>query len=573
MGFRINRFLHSSKNRKGLHFALIYSIILVLVFILLLIYNEIVNEKKLKHLYEKLFQYDTVLKDLNTSESELVEAQNALLYFVSTNNPAELEKYHKNISQVHSGIERIQTSLNNEPNLALVEDDTKSKVNTLQQFLQKTNPLQPIENYQIPKDIKSKIVNDVLLNTHLEMNKSVDSVQKKGLFGRLNDAVKGKNEVQVEKTEMVVTYRYGSKVETGTLNQYVTHSVQNALNLYEKQLFALERNQEKLTQQQRKYLQNNDSIVHYSRLIFDQYHQNFSKAKDALKISYDKQYVKNRLIRRYTVLGMLVLVLVIVGASLLLTRLTYQFEEEIRIAKEKLRDNLKFKNRIVSMLSHEVRSPLQMISILSKRIGQQLTSDKIQKNLQSVDFTVNSILLLTQQILTYSKSEHQNQVLNWSTIPLSSEIEQLLHAFQPYIESKNIRLETQTDIHPDIKVQADVPKLHQLYYNILGNAVKFTQNGTIRVKSKTTPLQNDVLFEVEIEDNGSGMSKEDLNVVMSPYQQGQNALQQHQNLGIGLGLYLCKEIVELHQGSIHVESELNQGTKVKFVLPLKIVKH
>lgn len=561
-------FLKNINNRRVLHYTLLSSVVLLLFLLLLLLYNEIVNEKKLNILYDKLFEYDNVLTDIKSSENDLIQSQQSLVNFIVSNSKSDLDKYYNSVKSIQNNLQKINIDL--ESNDSILFKTDQNPIEKLNNFIQNINQTKPIQHQELPENVKDQILNTVLLSTTVETNKSVDSVQKKGFFGRIGDAVKGKNDVQVEKTEMTITYKYGNEVKTGTLNQYVAHTTLAALNEYEKRINTLKNKNEKLSVENRKHLQNNDSIMRYSNFIFQQYQQSISKAKQYLKIDYDKQYVKNRYIRLYSIFGITFLILLIVGASSHLTTITYHFEEEITKAKELINQNLQFKNRIVSMLSHEVRSPLQMISILSNRIEKNTTEEKQKKAAQSIGFTSNSIMLLTNQILAYSKYEQKTDELNLTPVDLNNELHQLLKSFKPLIESKNNTLTIHNEITHGTNILIDVPKLHQLYYNILGNAVKFTENGQIIVFQKLMHTDSDnFIFDVQIQDTGSGIEKEDLKEVMGAYKQGKNVLQQHKNLGVGLGLYLCKEIVDLYKGKIDIQSEVNQGTLVSFQITLK----
>jgi signal transduction histidine kinase len=113
------------------------------------------------------------------------------------------------------------------------------------------------------------------------------------------------------------------------------------------------------------------------------------------------------------------------------------------------------------------------------------------------------------------------------------------------------------------EVYGDVTKIHQLFYNIIGNANKFTENGIIEVLV-TQKIISDFELEcnVTIQDNGIGISRDELANVFNSFYQANN--QNTRELGIGLGLNLCKEIVELFDGTIAIESQENEGTKVSF---------
>lgn len=112
----------------------------------------------------------------------------------------------------------------------------------------------------------------------------------------------------------------------------------------------------------------------------------------------------------------------------------------------------------------------------------------------------------------------------------------------------------------------------QIFLNIIGNANKFTNNGIIEVTTQVKLLKDNKLdFIVDVKDTGIGISKSDLKNIFNPYYQGILS-EEVENLGAGLGLNLCKEIVELFNGKIMIDSEVNKGTNVNFNLYLHLNK-
>ena len=134
------------------------------------------------------------------------------------------------------------------------------------------------------------------------------------------------------------------------------------------------------------------------------------------------------------------------------------------------------------------------------------------------------------------------------------------------VEQKNNTLDINLDLPDDLNVTSDVVKMYQVFYNLIGNANKFTEKGTILVQAKTvnsTPKY--CKLEVTISDTGKGIKQEDITAIFNNFYQSVAEEKVH-NLGAGLGLYLCKELIELFDGEIFIESKINMGTKVKFSL-------
>jgi two-component system sensor histidine kinase BarA len=297
----------------------------------------------------------------------------------------------------------------------------------------------------------------------------------------------------------------------------------------------------------------------------------FSNSVNEFKIdnqdSLKQQLKTNKAMRSYAIIALILLMLVISLLLFGLTQLSFQYENIVIQAKEKISQNLNFKNRIMGMISHEIRSPLSIISLYSNKISQKVEDTDIKESLKSVQFTTNSLLLLSNQILEYSKDEEQKLTLKNKNFYLKSELDQILTAMKYLVESHDNNLIINMDIQTNEEVYSDVAKIHQLFYNIIGNANKFTTKGTILVDINQDLISEfELNLKVTIQDNGAGIEKDDLEKIFDPYYQGE--ITSKQFLGVGLGLNLCKEIVELLEGEILVESQVNHGTKVTFNLTL-----
>ena len=224
------------------------------------------------------------------------------------------------------------------------------------------------------------------------------------------------------------------------------------------------------------------------------------------------------------------------------------------------------------MLSHELRSPLKIIGLFINRINKRTEDEKVKEYLKSISFTNDSLLMQANQILEYTKNQAVENKLIPVKFNLKSEITSILTSIEPYIETRNNRFIIDENINPDINVYSDNKKINQIFMNILGNANKFTENGQIKVTAKTQPVdENTISLITEISDTGVGISKSDLEKIFEPYYQGVLS-EDVENLGAGLGLSLCKEIIGLYDGNISVSSEEGKGTTVHFSVNLNISK-
>src|SRR5690606_15205574 len=254
------------------------------------------------------------------------------------------------------------------------------------------------------------------------------------------------------------------------------------------------------------------------------------------------------------------------------TNKSFKYESELNKSNKLIKEDLNFKNRLLGMLSHEIRSPLKIINIFINKINKKTNDDSVKSYLDLISYTNNVLLIQSNQILEYTKNQHSPIILSPVEFNLKNEIDNIIIIFTPFIESKGNILENDSDIDPGITVVADRIKIHQLFSNILGNANKFTENGKITTNITASALQSDsIILKVIITDTGSGIAQSDIVQIFEPFYQGIIS-DKIDNIGAGLGLSLCKEIVDIFKGEITIESELNKGAKVSFGLELKIKK-
>ena len=416
--------------------------------------------------------------------------------------------------------------------------------------------------------MNQKDYKDVLKSVDIETYLLIDSVERKGLLSRIGDAIAGKVAVQKEKLNVVVTMKYGKKVTTGNIEEQLANAFKNTNNYYQGQFSNLKDNLNDYRNTDSKFLLRNDELLGYNDMLLSKYDDALELYTKAIKEDFNAQYQINKKIRNYSIIGLVLFLIVISGILILLTRLAFDYEKRLLNAQEKIQQNLSFKNRIVGMISHEIRSPLNIISIYSNSISKKIKDEELKSSFKTIQHTTVSLSMLANQILEYSKNENKKLELNKSTFNLKQELSGFLKSLKKLVEDDGNKIEFDCNISEEFMVNSDKVKIHQLFYNIVGNANKFTENGIINIKLDIQQFSSSQynLF-IEIEDNGKGMSENDLKSVFESYYQGLVSEKVH-NLGVGLGLNLCKELVELFDGEIKIESKINQGTKVNFNLIL-----
>ncbi len=243
--------------------------------------------------------------------------------------------------------------------------------------------------------------------------------------------------------------------------------------------------------------------------------------------------------------------------------------ESIRLKKEAI-DNLMKADRIKDMFlantSHELRTPLHGIMGLTESLLREAKDEWgewYKSNLNLIHMSAKRLTSLVNDILDFSKMKEQEIQLDLSNVDLHQLMESMLPLLQTLIKGKQVQLKN--EIPQDLSlVRADVSRLHQILLNLLGNAIKFTDQGEVTVRAHKDSAG---LIRIEIEDSGVGIESDDLAGIFNAFEQI-DADSNRKYGGTGLGLSITKQLVELHGGSIEVESTVGKGSLFTFSLPV-----
>ncbi|MGA9212585.1 sensor histidine kinase, partial [Kaistella sp.] len=538
------------------------------------IYNEYFNGKKVEIIENKI-QETRVLKNLmEDSRKDLLSAQDNLQKYVFDNDRKFLESYFQSLRNLNRNLDRISIYKNINPSLKSFIDSRKTELLKLPNLEKSINSVyrefkEPAPE-KVPFKIKDFQVKSIPKSYDTKVEYRLDSVEKKSLINRLKAAVK--NDVDVQRELTIISTKYGDSVNTDQIKTDIDSIINAVNNHYGNEIKKYESGITASQTKNNNLYQIYDQLIVYSNNWMGIYNiaiNDFSKNLE--KELYDQNSINNK-IRKYSVLGLMILMFFVMIVIVYYNRQSYLDEKKLKLAYEEINKNLNFKNKILGMLSHEIRSPLKIVNIFIDRISRKTKDENIADYLKTIKFTNNSLLIQANQILEYTKNQEKKVELRPIEFNLRNEIESILIAFEPYIESKNNIFEVTNNIDPERNVYADNIKIHQVFTNILGNANKFTEDGEIRVNIQTDDINDKYLkLKVTVSDTGSGISKSDINKIFEPYFQGVIS-NEIDNLGAGLGLNLCKEIIDLFQGTISAQSILGQGTTVSFTIKLNIVQ-
>ena len=564
--------LSSSAHRKTIQQVLLVSIILLQLIVLLLWYNESVNEKKLARLANEIRLTDTSHAVVDEANTAFQEAQTHLQDYLQFREMASLENYVRQLDEMNSRLdslplgkeqkEKLKSTVAQQKGLHQKVEELKSSIDSIFQ----RQMIGVAGGDGLPLALQKMNYKDILNSVEVESHIEADSLARKSLFARLMDAFSGRIEIKKEILNQKVTMKYGKVEESGTLTDQLKNVFENSDKHYQQQFKVIQGKFETLRQQDQRLMAVNKALSEQSRSILSEFKNYFTTAGSTVKAGYQAQQQTNQNIRFFSILGIVLIMLVLSSLLYFFTRLAFENEAKLQAANETIQQNLRFKNKIVGMLSHEIRSPLSLISIYSKKVSKQIEDLDIKEVFQTIQFTTNSLLVMVNQVLDFSKSEHVHLVLNKRVVDLHAELQQIFTNLSTLVENSGNRLHISSTLQAGHWVNTDATKIHQLFYNIVGNANKFTTNGLISITVDSHLINNQQYhLNVSVKDNGRGISESDLQLIMEGFYKGMPS-DQLNDVGTGLGLNLCKELVTLFDGTLSIDSKPAQGTTVVFSL-------
>jgi len=232
----------------------------------------------------------------------------------------------------------------------------------------------------------------------------------------------------------------------------------------------------------------------------------------------------------------------------------------------------KIKTQFLANMSHEIRTPMNSVLGFLTLIENGLfeNSDELKEFAGNAKMSAESLLDIINNILDISKIEAGKMELDESPFSIYDEIEKAVSIISPSVKEKGITLKQQIDKSIPHTVIGDATRFRQILVNLLGNAVKFTDEGTIEVFSRATLIDEGLInLETAVTDSGPGISPEKLAQLFKPYARVKES-KLNQKQGAGLGLLISKEFANLMGGDIKVESNVGIGSSFTFNIKLHV---
>ncbi len=244
---------------------------------------------------------------------------------------------------------------------------------------------------------------------------------------------------------------------------------------------------------------------------------------------------------------------------------------ELVIARDNAEKASMVKAQFLSTITHELRTPMYAVTGLTHLLLSENPTEEQKKHLDSLKFSGEYLLSLINNILDLNKLEANKVEVEETVFNIKKRIEDVLFALGKSARDKGNKLHLEFDEDIPSELLGDPLMVSQILINLVGNAIKFTREGDVWVRvQKISQGNSDIKLHFEIEDNGEGISKKKQKTIFQNFTQGSVAINRKFG-GTGLGLSIVKNLLDLLNSKITLESTLGKGTKFKFDVKYNLV--
>ena len=270
-------------------------------------------------------------------------------------------------------------------------------------------------------------------------------------------------------------------------------------------------------------------------------------------------------------LGSLALVSLLTVLIALTIRKIIRYQKGIIAARRKAEEDAAEKSRFLAFMSHELRTPLTSIIGFTEQMKESVLDPVQQKYIQAMSGSSDILLTTVNDILDMSKLDSGKFRFVKFSFLAKLVTEQVLNSLRPMAEKKGMHIELISKIPETHCCLGDEMRLKQVIINLVNNAIKYSEKGTITVTVSAEKSKGKSKLQVDVADQGMGIDEDNLNEIFSEFSQVHEPSSRKWIIGTGLGLPICKKIVEQQGGKIWVTSKKDEGSTFSFFIPYQVL--
>ena len=376
------------------------------------------------------------------------------------------------------------------------------------------------------------------------------------LFGRIKDAITNNKPNQISTVTTVKKIENNASVESDVMLDALNSMLRASID-------KLTFNYEQLSKNERRIILSNDRLLTKLSTILNELKglqidiQNLRETelnKDA-KVSIGELSDISRLI---LAVGVILSLVILYNAWQ-----SYKHEKGLVAARNEAIRQIHVRSDFLSHMSHEIRTPLNSILGFSEQIEGSVLDNVQREQITAIRQSSKILLSIVNDVLDLSKFETGNLNLHTTNFYPEKTIKHIVSSMEVLAAKKNINLSCNCEMDHELRISGDEYRLKQVLINLINNAIKFTDTGTVEVKARL--VGHDLL--VDVVDSGRGIAKEHLTGIFDEFTQITKAHDNEKHNGSGLGLAICKKIVGAQGGRVEVKSQLGKGSVFSFRIP------
>ena len=411
---------------------------------------------------------------------------------------------------------------------------------------------QKIEN--LPNEIKEPVTN----NNTPDTIAAIQEEEKQGFFKRLF----GRKNKDKEQPELTTDTLPKGPTQSELLQREILSELEQAKAQSQKKDNQLRFEIHQLQSEAAVFQEEIVSLIERLELIELENSKQNVKSVETLAKNTNQEFVI------FSTLSSALLLITIISQLNYIAR-NRKYQKALRKAKTHAEDLATTKEKFLANMSHEIRTPMNAIAGFTNQLLKTEMSPKQRDQLEVVKNSSDHLIHLLNDILDLSKLQANKVKLEEEIFDIKSVLFESMRIFEDKAEAKGIALKTEFETVPRY-VTGDPHRLRQMITNLISNAIKYTDNGSITLRAKVErKTNNQMTMRIAVKDTGSGIPKEKQRRIFQEFEQANN---QDQRQGTGLGLAITNMLVRLHKGNILIDSEPNEGTEMTLLIPYKVGK-